>query len=299
MSQSADPKDPKDRAAGLSCWSGPVAPEPLSGGITNVNFVVEDGGGRYFVRVGEDIPVHGILRSNELAAAKAAEMAGVSPAVVYAEPGVIVTRFVEGRTYGPEDVRDPANLPRIVELIRRCHHEIPKHLRGPALIFWVFHVLRDYAATLKEGNSSHLDELPELLTAAEALEAAVGPIDLVYGHNDLLAANFIDDGARVWLIDWDYAGFNSPLFDLGGLASNNGLSPGQEDWLLETYFEAPVTDELRRRYSAMKCASLLRETLCSMVSEIHSDLDFDYAGYTAENLAGFRAALAAFREAQK
>jgi hypothetical protein len=79
--------DPAGRAAGLPCWSGPVAPEPLSGGITNVNFVVADKGNRFFVRIGEDIPVHGILRINELAATRAAEAAGVSPEVVYAEPG--------------------------------------------------------------------------------------------------------------------------------------------------------------------------------------------------------------------
>ena len=290
--------DAKRFAAGLGFWKGEVDPQPLGGGITNVNFVVEDGGEKFVVRVGNDILVHQVLRFNELAASRAAFAAGISPEVVHAEPGALVLRFVEGRTLAAEDVRDQATLERILPLVRDCHREIPKHLRGPALIFWVFHVLRDYAATLKEGGSTHLDKLPELLAAAGVLEAAVGPIDLVYGHNDLLAANFIDDGKRVWLIDWDYAGFNSPLFDLGGLASNNGLSPQQEDWLLETYFEAPVTDELRRRYGAMKCASLLRETLWSMVSEIHSDLDFDYAGYTAENLASFHAALAAFRKAQ-
>jgi len=86
----------------------------------------------------------------------------------------------------------------------------------------------------------------------------------------------------LWLIDWDYAGYNSPLFDLGGLASNNGLSPDQEIWVLETYFEAPVTDDLLHRYHAMKCASLLRETMWSMVSETTSDLDVDYAAYTAD-----------------
>ena len=290
--------DAKRFAAGLSIWKGTVDPQPLGGGITNVNFVVEDGGETYVVRVGNDILVHQVLRFNELAASRAAFAAGISPEVVHAEPGALVLRFVEGCTLAAEDVREPATLERILPLVRDCHREIPKHLRGPALIFWVFHVLRDYAATLKEGGSAHLDKLPALLAAAEGLEAAVGPIDLVYGHNDLLAANFIDDGTRVWLIDWDYAGFNSPLFDLGGLASNNGLSPQQEDWLLEAYFEAPVTDVLRRRYGAMKCASLLRETLWSMVSEIHSELDFDYAGYTAENLAGFHAALAAFRKEQ-
>src|SRR3546814_3608967 len=93
-----------------------------------------------------------------------------------------------------------------------------------------------------------------------------------------------------------YAGFNSPLFDLGGLASNNQLAPAQEDWMLEAYFERPVDDSLRRRYQAMKCASLLRETLWSMVSEIHSDIDFDYRAYTADNLARFQAAVQDFQQ---
>jgi len=93
----------------------------------------------------------------------------------------------------------------------------------------------------------------------------------------------------------DYAGFNSPLFDLGGLASNNGLTEPQERWLLETYFETALTDALWHRYQAMKCASLLRETMWSMVSEIHSKLDFDYPAYTRQNLARFEAAFDAFR----
>ena len=286
--------DPAARAAGLSCWSGPVEPEPLEGGITNTNFTVRDGGQGYFVRVGEDIPIHGVLRFNELAAARAAHAAGLSPEIVHSEPGIMVQRLIEGRTLGAEDVREPTMLARILPLIRRCHREIPRYLRGPVLTFWVFHVVRDYAATLREGGSRHGARLAGLLSEAEALEAAVGPIDLVFGHNDLLAANFIDDGRKLWLIDWDYGGFNSPLFDLGGLASNNELSPEQEDWLLEHYFERPPDDDLRRRYGAMKCASLLRETMWSMVSEIHSTLEFDFAAYTAENLARYERAYSDF-----
>ncbi len=286
--------DPAGRAAGLPCWSGPVDPEPLTGGITNLNFVVADGGERFFVRVGEDIPIHGILRHNELAAARAAEAAGVSPPVVYAEPGAIVMRFVDGRTFGPEDVRDPANLERIVDLIRRCHHDMPRHLRGPVLMFWVFHVIRDYAGTLRDGNSRSRGLLPGLIERAERLEAAVGPIEVVFGHNDLLAANFIDDGRRLWLVDWDYAGFNSPLFDLANVASNNEFPPELVSRLLEAYFGTPADAALRRRCQAMACASLLRETMWSMVSEIHSTLDFDYAAYTDENLDRFERSFTAF-----
>ena len=282
------------RAAGLGCWSGRVDPVPLAGGITNMNFLVTDRGRRFVVRIGGDIPIHQISRANELAASRAAHAAGVSPEVVHAEPGALVLAFIDGRTFGAEDVRNPANHEMIVDLVRRCHTEIPKHLRGPAAIFWVFHVLRDYGHTLRACGSRHAGSLEHLMREAEVLEAAVGPIDVVFGHNDLLAANFINDGARLWLVDWDYAGFNSPLFDLGGVASNSELPAAAAERLLELYFDRPVTDALRRRAAAMTAASLLRETMWSMVSEAFSPLAFDYAAYTAENLRRYEAAMAAF-----
>jgi thiamine kinase-like enzyme len=288
-----------ERIAALSIWSGRVDPRPLAGGITNQNFKVEDGGRRYVVRVGHDLLVHGVVRSTELAASRAAHLAGLSPAVVHAEPGILVLDFIEGRTFTAADVRNPVNLERLIDMVRRCHHDVPKHLRGPAAMFWVFHVVRDYGHTLREGKSLHLSMLPDLLARADRLEAAVGPIEVVFGHNDLLAANFIDDGKRLWLLDWEYAGFNSPLFDLGGLASNSELSREQTERALALYFGQPVDDELRRRAAAMTAASLLRETMWSMVSEIHSTVDFDYAAYTAENLRRFEASYAAFDAMEK
>jgi thiamine kinase-like enzyme len=284
-----------EKAARLTCWKGRVEPRPLTGGITNQNFVVEDAGQRYFVRIGDDIPIHGVMRFNELAASRAAAAAGVSPEVVHHEPGALVMEFVEGETLDEARVREPAMLARIVPLIKRCHNEIPIHLRGPTLMFWVFQVVRDYAGTLRDADSRVLGTLPRLLEISSTLEREVGPIQLVFGHNDLLAANFIDDGRRLWLIDWDYAGFNSPLFDLGGLASNNRLDPVQEAEILSEYFGAPADASLMRRYCAMKCASLLRESMWSMVSELHSSLDFDFVGYTHENLARFEGAWADFQ----
>jgi thiamine kinase-like enzyme len=289
--------DPIARAAALACWSEQVSPEPLAGGITNKNYLVCDRGERFVVRIGDDIPVHQVMRFNELAASRAAAALGLSPPVVHHEPGAIVFRFIEGKTLGAEDVRERRTLARILPMLRRCHREMPQHLRGPALIFWVFHILRDYAASLREGGSRWVAQLPALLAAAAALEAMVGPIDLAYGHNDLLPANFIDDGNRLWLIDWDYAGFNSPLFDLGNLCSNNEVAPADEDWLLESYFERPLDAGLKRRYLAMKCASLLRESMWSMVSEIHSTLDFDYSAYTRDNLARFERSFASLQQA--
>jgi len=278
--------DPLKRIANLEIWSGPVLPEPVEGGITNVNFVVSDAGKKYLVRIGDDIVIHQVMRFNELAASRAAHAAGLSPAVVHSEPGILVLEFIDCKTFSAEDVQKQDNLGRILPLLKTCHREVPHHLKGPVLMFWVFHVVRDYCQTLRSTGTND-GVLQELLEKAGNLETAIGPVDIVFGHNDLLPANILDDGSRLWLIDWDYAGFNSPLFDLGGLASNNELSEDQEHWLLENYFEKPVEGGLWHRYQAMKCASLLRETLWSMVSEKFSDLDFDYSQYTIENRERF------------
>ena len=286
----------RERAARLACWSTSVDPEPVVGGITNANFRVEDAGEHFFVRIGDDIPVHGVMRFNEAAASRAAHAAGISPEVVHQEHGALVLRYVSGRTLRAEDVREPDVLERVVDLVARCHHEVARHLRGPTLAFWVFHVIRDYAHTLREGRSRKTNDLPRLLGIAERLEAAVGPIDFVFGHNDLLAANLLDDGERLWLIDWDYAGWGSPLFDLGGLASNNDLTPEQEDAVLARYFAREPEASLRHAYAAMKCASLLRESMWSMVSELHSVIDFDYESYTDDNLERFERATELFSQ---
>jgi thiamine kinase-like enzyme len=289
-----------DRIAALRCWTGPVDIAPLTGGITNRNFLVKTSAGRFVVRLGEDILVHGVMRFNELAAARAAHAAGLSPEIVYSEPGVIVSRYVDGRPLDAEAVRAPENRGRIVELIRHCHTEIPRLLRCPCLIFWPFQVNRSYLGTLADEARRLTDALPRLVAVNDVLERAVGPVTLVFGHNDLLPANILDDGARLWLLDFDYAGFNSPLFDLANLASNNGFSADEENWLLSEYFGGRPDPAIVRGFHAMKCASLLREALWSAVSETHSSIDFDYLAYTRDNLARFEAAYAAFaaREAR-
>jgi thiamine kinase-like enzyme len=153
----------------------------------------------------------------------------------------------------------------------------------------VCQVIRGYATELRARTSPYASLTSELVEHADELERHVGPVTIVFGHNDLLAANFIDDGARLWLIDWDYAGFNSPLFDLGGLVSNSELDHAQTRFVLERYF-GKIDASLERQFAAMKCASLLRETMWSMVSELHSTIQFDYAAYTAEYLQRFRRA---------
>lgn len=290
-----DNKKSERRVKALPLWSGAVSVKPLQGGITNHNYLVTDSDKKYVVRLGADIPVHQIKRFNEIAAGKAACAAGLSPSIHYHEEGVMVMDYIQGVPLTEKQVQDPGTLSDVITLVKNCHHDIPNHLRGASVVFWVFHVIRDYAATLKEGDSSHQSKLQELTQQAKELEKAAAPFEIVFCHNDLLPANILNDGSRLWLIDWEYAGFNTPLFDLGGIASNNGLDEPAERSMLEQYFETITDDNLWYRYSAMKCASLLRETMWSMVSEIHSDIDFDYSVYTSENLQRYTQSYAYFK----
>ena len=268
-------------------WQGAVDIAPLAGGMTNRNFMVKNANAEKFVvRVGQDLPEHGVMRFNELAASRAAFAAGISPEVVFASQGILVCRYIDSHTLTPEDIRNPQYLPAILNLIKRCHRDIPRYIRGPVLAFWVFQVIRNYLAELVSVSNCLLaPELTRLANMADQLERAVGPINIVFGHNDLLAANFLDDGKRLWLIDWDYAGFNSPLFDLANLSSNNAFNSEQDQDLLKGYFGNELTPTCCRSFDAMKCASLLRETLWGAYSAQHSTIDFDYQTYTQDYLA--------------
>ena len=126
--------------------------------------------------------------------------------------------------------------------------------------------------------------------ATVKLEKLSSPREIVFGHNDFLAANFLDDGSKIWVVDWEYGGFNDPLFDIGGLASNNDFNKDLEKEALEMYYEKSLTNDVLFKYNSMKTASLLRETMWSMVSEITSKLEFNYGEYTQENLNKFNEA---------
>ncbi len=276
----------------LPFWTGPIKIWPLEGGITNRNYGVQQADGqRFAVRLGQDRPEHGVMRFNEQAAARAAARAGISPKIYYTAPGVMVSRLLPGSSLKVDEVRRTENLLRIAALLRRCHTSMGPFLQGPLLAFWVFHIVRSYAHMLKESRIA--DELPRLLDINDMLEAKIGKVEIVFCHNDLLAANIFDDGARLWLLDWDYAGFNAALFDLANLSSNNGFFPRDDEELLEAYYGRPFEREELDIFLAFKCASLLREVLWGAVSEISPMISFDYARYTNEYMARLEMALAA------
>ena len=287
-------KEIVDLVSSLSCFQNPTDITPINGGITNVNVGVTNNNKKYVVRIGKDIPEHGVMRWNELALSKAAQSLGVSPAVVHYEPGILVLEFIDSQTFEEADVRKSKNLMRIISLVAKTHRGIGQHLNTPILTFWPFQVNQSYMSRLESDGSPHMSKLADLKRQLELLQDATGQIDLVIGHNDLLAANILDDGDQLWLIDWEYGGFNTPLFDLAGLAGNNGLSILQEQQMLEQYFDRSW-EIYWRPYQAMKCISLMRETLWSMISELYSEIEFDYAAYTSENLTRLNAAISDFQ----
>ncbi len=285
------------RVRRLPCWRGEIDIQVLAGGLSNLNFIVEDGSSRYVVRmVGDDEPIHNVMRFNELTGLAAAHAIGLTPGLVYNEPGIMVIEHIDGKTYAAEDINSASNLKRIIPAVRSLHEKGSKHVLGPCLGFWVFRVHRSYAHLLREGSSRMVPHLDRLMSVNDELEEAVGPVHMTFCHNDLLCANFIDDGRKIWLIDWEHCGYGARLFDLANIASNAQMPEDLERLMLAEYFGMEA-DQIRwRRYKAFRAGSHLREAMWSMASEIYLDLDIDYVSYTQENLDAFEIAYEEFKK---
>ena len=284
------------RIEALPVWRGRPEIVLLKGGLSNESYEVRDGAARYVARFGRDFAFHHVFRDRELMVARASHAAGFGPEIVHAEPGLMVSRFIEGRALGEADVRK--NIGQIGHLVRAFHEAMPRYVSGAAFLFWPFHVIRDYARMLWGTGNPSVSRLPALLETAEGLERAQAPLPIIFGHNDFLPGNLIDDGKKLWIIDYEYAGFSTGMFDLAGLASNASFSAQESEALMGAYFGAPPSDELRRSHAGMMCASLLREALWGLVSEINmSAPGADYAAYAAENFARFDAAVGRYRVA--
>ena len=283
-----------NKIAAIPVWRGVVSWAPLDGGLSNESYTVEDDSGKYVVRFGRDFPFHHVSRDHEIMVARAAHAAGFAPEVVFSQPGVMVSRFVEARVFTDEDLRRQSD--RIAAFMRRFHETMPEFMSGPATIFWVFHVIRDYSRTLRAGDSRMSGEFDRYLDLADRLEAKLVPLPIVFGHHDCLPGNFLDDGERLWIIDFEYAGFSTALFDLANIAANGGFDGEQGRVLLWAYFGRKPDTDLLRSHAAMRCASALREAMWSMVSELHLDAPgVDYVAYTEENLISLERELDRFR----
>ena len=251
----------------------------LHGGITNRNYRVRMGGVDYVVRIsGKDTHLLGIDREAERAASESAYLAGVAPAVAafVADEECLVTAFVSGRTLGPGDVR--AQLPRVAAALLVMH-------AGPAVpvVFSPFRIAERYLVLTRARGGRVPAACAEAAVVAGRLEEALGAGERVLCHNDLLPANFLDDGDRLWIIDWEYAGMGDPRFDLGNLSVNNGFTLDDDRALVAAYY-GEVDERRLAQLRLMRAVSDWREATWGVVQQTISDLDFDFRGYAEEHL---------------
>ncbi len=261
----------------------------LSGGITNRNFLITIAGSpdRYVIRLaGNDTHLLGISREVEHAATVAAAGVGVGPEVTaFIRPeGYLVTRFIEGSPVSDEAVHRPETIARIGDAIRRVHDGPP----GPGL-FIPLRIVEAYRA-LAQARGVRIPPEYDLASAiGRRIELALltEPIELRPCHNDLLNANFIDDGTRIRIVDWEYAGMGDPFFDLGNVSVNHGLSEDEDRMLLAAYDRlpdgAPPKAQRLARLTLMRVVSDFREATWAVLQQGISTLDVDFVAYAAEH----------------
>ncbi len=261
----------------------------LSGGITNRNFLVAGapGGDRFVVRLaGTDTHLLGISREVEHAATVTAAGIGVGPAVIaYLRPeGYLVTRFIEGRPIPEAEMRQPERLRAMGATLRRIHD-------GPAIpgLFVPFRIVEAYRALAISRAVRIPPEYDLALAIARRIELAclMAPLELRPCHNDLLNANFIDDGTRIRIVDWEYAGMGDAYFDLGNFSINHELDAEQDATLLAAYLGladgvAPPS-ALAARLTLMRVLSDFREAMWGVLQQGCSTLDVDFVAYAAEH----------------
>jgi thiamine kinase-like enzyme len=279
-------------------WPGREARiEVLGGGSTNHNFKVELGRDTYVLRVGgRDTELLGIDRRAEHEASLAAAAVGVGPEVVsFIEPeGYLVTRFIEGTIVPVETIRAPEAIARVATSLRAVHAGPPIPSR-----FDSFRVVEAYRATAATHGIATPPGYEEAKRVADRIERARGAVPERPCHNDLLNANFIDDGRLIRIVDWEYAGMGDVFFDLANFAINHELSEEEGRLLLEAYF-GRVRPEHEGALRLMRFMSDFREAMWGVVQQAVSDLDFDFADYADRHFErlsrtaaepGFRAAL--------
>ncbi len=247
----------------------------LSGGLTNKNYRVRTDDGDYVVRVSESSAgLLAIDRERERTNTAVAARSGVGAPVIESLPqhNVLVVGFLQGRTYSEKDVRDPATIPRIAEAVRTLHS-------GEAFVgdFDMRQIRRYYLSVVQERGFRLPDDYLSLGARVEALEDAMNAHKepLVPCNNDLLAGNFIDDGTKIWLIDYEYAGMNEASFELGNIASESGLDDEATALLVRSYWQRESVAKLARA----RAWSLLARygwTLWASIQDGASTLDFDF-----------------------
>lgn len=277
--------------AAIPAWTGQsVDAERITAGLTNANYRVEVDGTPHFVRIpGEGTDLLAVDRANERYNTRAAAEAGVAPTVVteITEWDVFVLEWLPARTMSVEALGAHGMPERIAEVLRRLH-------AGPRFRddFDMFRLAERYLALVDErgiaipaGYREHLHLLPRVEAAL-----AIHPLPTVPCHNDLLAENYLDDGERLWLVDWEYSGNNDPTFELGNTCQELGYDDGQAVELCAAYF-GEASPALLARMRLQMIMSDVGWTLWAAIQARISTIDYDFAGWSEERWARAAASL--------
>ncbi|MFD1539917.1 choline kinase family protein [Nonomuraea guangzhouensis] len=260
----------------------PRSVEELPGGLTNHNYKVTVPGGAYVVRVSaSEGSLLAIDRDVEHSCSLAAARIGVGAPVhgYLPELGVLIVGFLPGRTFTEADLREPANLRRLAEVCGRLHAG-PRFARD----FDMFEVQRGYLEIVRARGyrlpAKYLDFMPDVERIRKCLD--IRDVGRVPCHNDLLPGNIIDDGGRLWLIDYEYAGNNDPCFELGNIWSESNLSLD----LLEELVTAYYGRRLRHKIARARLLGLMSKygwTLWASIQDgANQSIDFDFWSWGME-----------------
>jgi len=261
----------------------------LTGGITNKNYKITVDGESYVLRMGGNETKHlGIDRKVEYECSRLAAQIGIAPEpTAFLEPeGYIVARFISGKGIPAEEIGTQENIQHVLESMK-AYHAIEKFPGS----FSPFRVAEEYAVTARSFRVKLPDKMDWYLEKSREIESAMygrGPLQLRPCHNDLLNGNFIDDGTRIRILDWEYAGMGDIFFDLGNFAVQHEFNDEQDEILLRVYFGNPTYSH-QAHLKLMKIMSDLREAMWAQVQIGVSQLEFDYAGYGQKYFGRFEA----------
>jgi thiamine kinase-like enzyme len=290
----AQPPGPtiEDVVAAVPAWRDrSIRVEPIGGGLTNRNYRVDVDGAPRFVRIpGPATDLLAIDRANELHNTKAAAVAGVGPRVLDHLPewNVMVLEWLPGRTMSNRAFTDPRSPARIAEVLRRLHG-------GPRfqLDFDMFRLTETYLGVAADRDCRIPIGFREALPAVGRIETALGrsPLPGVPCHNDLLAENYLDDGDRLWIVDYEYSGNNDPTFELGNTCQELGFDDDRATALCAAYFGSPDPALLARMRLQM-IMSDVGWTLWAAIQARISTIDYDFWGWAEERWSRASASLA-------
>lgn len=269
----------RDAAARVALWRGrQVKISPLSGGLTNENYLVESGDDRYVMRLpGQSTELLSIDRENEVFNTKAAASTGIGPRVLEHVPGidVMVLEFIPGQTMSAKTLQTRDMAARMALSFHRLHNA-PRFLHD----FNMFRLIEDYLGIVDQHQVTIPEDYREWLPAVTRIERAVaaGATRPVPCHNDLLCENFIDDGRALRIVDYELSGNNDPCFDLGNTAQEAEFDQELRAALCESYFGHVDARQLAR----MNLFALMSDvgwTLWGAIQARISAVDFDFRAY--------------------